>query len=198
MIDSFPAHLLWSHVTHGAHDCPRVCGAGLGCVTIRLLGWRLHKLGKAEIKDLDPAVFGNEQILRFQVAMNNSLLMGGCQCMSYLHGVACGLADGDGAMPQLFSKCFAFQQLGDKIWRAFKSTKPVHRQYVWMIECCGCLRLLGKTAQPVRVPRNKGRQDFDCHIPLQKRVASAVYLAHAARTQEAENLISIDLYSRCE
>ena len=29
-------------------------------------------------------------------------------------------------------------------------------------------------------------------------IASAVYLAHAACTQEAENLISIDLCSRCE
>ena len=130
--------------------------------------------------------------------VRTSLANSGCQCMSYLHGVACGLAGRDGAMPQLFPKCFAFEQLGDEIRQAFKSTKPVHSQYVWMIECCGCLRLLGKTAQPVGVPRNKGWQDFDGHIPLQNRVTSAVYLAHAARTQEAENLISIDLYSRRE
>ena len=71
VIDLVPAHLLRSHVPDRPDD-----GAGLGGrrdLTLRQPGGLRHQLGDAEVEDLEHAVLGDEQVLRFYVAVDHSL-----------------------------------------------------------------------------------------------------------------------------
>src|SRR6516164_2328043 len=74
------AHLLRRHVTHGSQHMPRV-------------GYLLHRrgraafacdrieLGQAEVEKLYSAIFGEEYVLRLEIAMNNSRSVGRRQAL---------------------------------------------------------------------------------------------------------------------
>ena len=53
----------------------------------------MHELGQAKVKDLDAPVFGDEEVLRFEVAMDDALLVRCRQAMSDLNPEVDGLAD---------------------------------------------------------------------------------------------------------
>jgi hypothetical protein len=69
MVDCLAAHLLGRHVSGSAHH---QAGIGLvghgrrGGVWLRLV---LHQFREAEVQNLNAAVFGDEQVLRLEVAI---------------------------------------------------------------------------------------------------------------------------------
>ena len=65
-----------------------------------------------------------------------------------------------------------------------------------MVQGSGRLRLLLKAVQPVRIARHKGWQDFDRDFAPQSRIAGAIYFAHSAGAQQADNFVSIQLRTR--
>src|SRR5450631_2551944 len=69
----------------------------------------------------------------------------------------------------------------------------MHSKDVGMVESRGCLCLLLKTSEPVRILRDEGWQDLDRHLALERWIAGAIDLAHSACTQQAENFIAIQL-----
>ena len=104
MVGLLTAHLLGCHVPHCAHDhagfgerlwidggCRRVLQ---GCPfwapflggKARPYGTR-HQFCQAEVQNLDSTIVGKEQILRFQIAMHNTFVMGRRQAMRELDGV---------------------------------------------------------------------------------------------------------------
>jgi hypothetical protein len=75
MVNSVAAHLLGSHVAHGAHDNSRtrVMREYWSGLIGDLLGF--DKLGEAEVQNPNAAIFCDEQILRLEVTMNDTLLV---------------------------------------------------------------------------------------------------------------------------
>ncbi len=70
-------HLLRGHVVSGAHDLP---GAGQR-VLDRLAA---QKLGNAEVGDFHPATLIQENVLRFDVAVDDALIVGELQSVANL------------------------------------------------------------------------------------------------------------------
>ena len=68
----------------------------------------------------------------------------------------------------------------------------VNRKNIRMIQR-GCrTRLLLEPVQPFRFCRRQSRQNLDGNIPIQARVAGAIYLAHAASPYQRDNLVVIN------
>jgi hypothetical protein len=91
VIDVLPAHLLRGHVGHGAHDHARLRGAGHGRTCGGLPRWA-QQLGQTEVENLDAAVAGDEEVLGFEVAVDDALLVGGGQARDHLDRQLDGLA----------------------------------------------------------------------------------------------------------
>jgi hypothetical protein len=93
LIGNLAAYLLGGHVACRAHHQTGIShhlhGGGLGS-RVALLG--VGQLGQAEVQDLHAAIFRHKDVFRFQVAMNDALVVGGRQTARDLQGVVDRLA----------------------------------------------------------------------------------------------------------
>src|SRR5215471_13679192 len=60
------------------------------------------------------------------------------------------------------------------------STHAVDREYVWVIQRTRSLRFLLESLQTIRILRIGCRQDFDCNVAIESRIARQVHFAHPA------------------
>ncbi len=112
--------------------------ASVPWVTVRnevcTLGSALNQFGQAEVQDLDPPVFREEQILRLEVAMNDPFFVGRGQAMCDLQGVIQSLAYRERSAAQALPQCLSLQQLGDHVRRALARANVEYRQNVGMVQ----------------------------------------------------------------
>jgi hypothetical protein len=98
---------------------------------------RQRELGQAEVKNLDPSIFGEEQVVRFQVTMDDAFLVRCCQPARDLLGKFNRLAYRHGTGAQTIPKRLAFQKLGHDIGRALVLAEVVNGQNVGMVQSGG-------------------------------------------------------------
>ena len=91
-IDRLSANLLRRHIARRPHHHPCRGVRTRQSNFVRIRPHLLRQLRQPEVENLDPAILGNENILRFQVAMNDPLFVGRSQSLSDLHPVLDGLA----------------------------------------------------------------------------------------------------------
>jgi len=112
-IGRLAAHLLGRHVTCRPHDDARrrVLGGESDFVgsAVRIRARLLYQLRQTEIEDLDAAVFSDENVLGFQVAVDDSLFVRGRQSVRDLDSVVDGLALRQSAAIERGAQAFAFQ-----------------------------------------------------------------------------------------
>src|SRR6266699_836996 len=90
-----PPHLFRRHVPDGSEDSARLClrtGFAGSAFWPKLV--RRRQLGQTEVENLQLSILGDEQILRFQIAMNDVRIVGGGQTACRLDGVIQRLASG--------------------------------------------------------------------------------------------------------
>src|ERR1700731_3150652 len=109
MVGRLAAYLLGGHVSGCAHHRAWVGVDGLSRLIATGLGWPLRELGKTEIQNFDPAIFGDEQILWLQIAMNDALLMSYGQSMRDLNSCVNGFFHGQRAAIHLVAQRVAFE-----------------------------------------------------------------------------------------
>jgi hypothetical protein len=107
--------LLGGHVARGPQDDPRLRVGGrshdVGEEVRPPFRSRLgpHELGQPEVEDLDPPVPGHEHVFRLEVAVHDSLLVGGGEPVGDLDRVVHRLAHWQGGRPQPLAKSAALQ-----------------------------------------------------------------------------------------
>ena len=131
MVGRLSPHLLRRHVAHRAHHHSRFRPLGERQRAVLRTGLRLRQLRQSEVQNLHPPVLGDEQVLRFQIAMDNAFLMRRGQPARNLHSVINRLAHRQTAPLDLLPQRFAFQQLRDQIRRAFVCAHLNTRPECW-------------------------------------------------------------------
>ena len=152
-------------------------------------GVGLRQFGEAEVENFYAAIFGDEQILGLEVAMDDAFFVGGGESVRDLHGVVESFAQGQRSAAQAVAQGLAFEQFGDDVGRAFVRADVEYGKDVGMIQGGGGQGLLLEAAQAVGVERERLRQDFDRNVALKARVAGAIDLAHASCAEQGNDFV---------
>ena len=111
LVGGLSSHLFRRHVTDRSQHLTRISSLLHGeSGGVSSCGLDLRQFGQAEVEDLDPCIPGDEQVFRFEVAMNDSFVVRCRQAVRDLHSVLNRLAQRYRASAETFAQSFAFQQ----------------------------------------------------------------------------------------
>src|SRR3989442_655621 len=112
MIGFVPAHLLGRHVSDRAHH-----RSGIGDLFPRIdfrtdtFASLWPQLRQAKVENLHPAISGDEEIFRLEIAMSDPSFMRCGQTLSNLLGIVERLALGKRTIVELLAQLVTFEQL---------------------------------------------------------------------------------------
>jgi hypothetical protein len=190
-IDGEPAHLLGRHVAGRAHHHAGLRREHFGgrAGRVRTGGLRRQQFGEAEIQDFQPAVFGEEEVLGFQVPVYDALGMSRGEPAGGLHRVVNRFTRRDGSPAQAVAQCFAFEQFFDDVDRPVFATDIVNGDDIRVVQRARGAGLLLEARAALGIEPESAGQDFDGDVAAQARIARAVDLAHPAGAHRRQNLI---------
>ena len=168
--------------------CPRTCSGRHGGRLGELAAGDAH-LRQAEVEDLDAPVPGHEEVLRFQVTVHDSLLVGGREALRDLDRVFDGLPGRKRPGGQALSQRLAVEKLGHRVHHGALAAEVMERKDVGVREGGDSARLPFEAFERVRVGIELLGQDLDGHLAAEPRVPRAVDLPHAARAERGDDLV---------
>jgi hypothetical protein len=182
-------NLLGRHVAHGAQD-----RAGGGLVLGRLQGRvgaaaKTRLLHEAEIEQLHASLARDEDVLRFQVAVDDAFLVGCGQPLGHLHGELDRLACGKRAVLEPLAQRLPFEELHDGVRGGAVPPEVVDGKDVRMRELGDRARLALEACERLGVVGQLGGEDLDRDVAIEFRVARLVDLAHAAGPERGEDFV---------
>ena len=187
MVDAKAARLFGRHVPDGPHHRR----SRLAVDRDRLGGARqvpAKEFCEAEVENLDPAVRRDEQVFGFDVPMHDAVFVAGRETTGDLDGIVSGLAGRQRPPAHPFPERLAFEEFGDDVRPRALDADVMHGQDVRMIQAAGGSRFLLEPAAPIRIRRERRREDFECDVALQLMIAGPVHFTHAPGAERAENL----------
>ena len=154
------------------------------------------QLRQAEVQDLDPAVAGDEQIGRLDVAVHDAAFVRRGEPAGNLDRIVDHRARRQRPPVHPLAKRLADEQLGDDPGGAVVHADVVDRDDIRVIQAARRASFLFEPALAIGIARECRRQDLDRDLALQLRVARAIDLAHAADAEASEDLESADAIAR--
>src|SRR5262245_10943501 len=193
MIRLLASHLLRRHVTHRAHNHARIGDTFLrGRVLVYAAILMRAEFRQAEVENLHPPIFRDEQVLRLQVTMDDAFGVSGGQSLGDLPRKIHRFSWSDCALLYQLAQLFALEQFGDDIGRAFMRADVVNREDVRVAERRGGAGFLFEAAQTISIPGELVRQHFDSDLATESRVFGQIDLAHSACAELRNNFIMVD------
>jgi hypothetical protein len=108
-VERLAPDLLRRHVSRRSHHQARFCAAVGGSHQVFRTRIHLGEFGQPEVENLQPPIFRDEQVLRLQVAVQNSFFVRCRQPVGHLHGIVKRLALGNRPALEPVAQGFAFQ-----------------------------------------------------------------------------------------
>ena len=185
------ADLLGRHVTSGAEHDTRVglrrrrrqCGRDRHC------GRGLRQLRKTEIENLHPSIGGDENVLRLQVAVNNSSFMRCGQSASDVHSVLDGPACWQRPSGETVSQRLTIEQFGDDEWEAVVMADIEDGDDVGMAQRRSGTSLLLESRQAFGIRGERARQNLDGDVTSEAGIAALVDLSHPAAAEQRRDFV---------
>ena len=144
---------------------------------------------ETEVQDLHAAIGGDEDILRFQIAMDDPLLVCGGQTICDISADLQHLPDRQGAVFQPRAKRLALEQLHDGVRSAFVLPEVVDGEDVGMRQRGDGAGLAFEARARGLVRGEARRQDLDSHGASELGIGGAIDFTHAARTEQPDDLV---------
>ncbi len=154
-------------------------------------------LREAEVEDLHHAIRRDRDVGGLQVAVDNSFFVGDVEGLGDLPRDAQRVTNGQPRALRPLTRNIReglrerlpVHELENQEPDAFGFLEAVDRADVRMIQRGEHPRLPLEAREPLGVARERVRQELDRDIALELRVARAVHLTHAARTEQGLHLI---------
>src|SRR5262249_23094477 len=182
-----PAYLLRGHVADGTKDSARV-GLRDGRGRHSCDRWTHSLTRKAEVKDLHVTIADDEDVLRLQVAVDETAVVRRRKAARNLYAVLHGLAERQPPTRKPRTECFAFEQFHHGEGHAVRLPEIVDADDVRVRERGHGLRLALESCQSVW-QRRRRRENFDSDVAIQLRIAGAINFAHPAGTNGGDDLV---------
>jgi hypothetical protein len=154
--------------------------------------------GDPEVQDLGPAVVGQEDVVRLDIAVDDPARVGGREAVGDLGGDVDRLLGRERPAPQSLGERFALQKLRHGPRDRAKRARIVDRKDVRVIEGGDSPRFAVETREAVGVVRRRVREHLEGNLSTEAVVSSAIELAHASPRQGSEDLVGPDLLSGFE
>jgi len=196
-VHGLPARLLRRHVGGGAKDdagararvrqrrgLREIDGGGPA-----LRGFARPGLREAEIQHLDLAVGRQLDVRRFQVAVDDALLVGFLQGLGDLLGDLDGLPHGEGAAGEALREVLALDKLENQEPPPVVLLEAVDLGDVGVVEGGEEAGLALEASQALRVRREGPGKHLDRHLAAEGRVLGAVDLTHATGAEAPADAI---------
>src|SRR5262245_14665795 len=183
-VERFSGGLLRRHIRDAADkkSRPRASRRKRRVVVFR----GLRQLGQTEVGEFGVAVFGDKDIGRLDVAMQDADIVSGGQSVrdadEQLHDLPPAASLRIGPVAQRA----AIDEFRDEILLTLKFAHVVDRKDMRMVEKGRHLRLTLKPAARARVRQFSGKK-LDRHRPVELGVACTIHLAHAALTEKSDD-----------
>jgi hypothetical protein len=190
------AHLLRRHVPNRPEDRPRFCPARDRRGIVR--GEHNLLARQAEVEDLDAAVSSDEQVVGFEIAMDDASFVRGAEAVGDLNGVIDGLPGRQRTVRQQPAQRLAVEQFHDGVCDAVRAAEVKDREDIRVRSCSEGLGFPFKPFEGATITREMLREHLHSHIPIQLCVARTVDLAHAAGAERAKDFIRAKPGSGCE
>jgi hypothetical protein len=150
---------------------------------------RFECLRQTEIEHLHGAIGPHLDVRGLQIAMNNALLVRRSQRFSNLLRDRNAFVERHRALGNAICKRRPFDELHDQSPGAVRFFKAVNCRDVGMIQRCENLGFTLEARRSLGVTCERLAQDLQRDIALEPRVTRAIHLAHAARSEQADDLI---------
>ena len=128
--------------------------------------------------------------------MDDVVLVRRVECVGNLSRDVQRLVERNRALGDAIRERRTVHQFHDERAYAIGLFEAVDRRDIGMVERGEDVRLTLEARQSVGVQRERIRQDLDCHVTLQLRVACAIHFAHAAGAKQTGDLIRTEAAAR--
>jgi hypothetical protein len=192
LVDHFAAGLLRAHVRGRAHDhsgASRRNAHRGGIAGIHFLLLAVFHRGEAKIENFYDVVGSNQDIGRLQIAVHDSFLVRGFERGGdLLRVIQCGLKrqrtfDRRAGNQLHHQRAHAGRGAGLRFFNA------VNLRDVGMIQRSQHFGFALETRQPLRIARQRVRQNLDRHRAIQFHIARAIHFAHAPGAERRLDLV---------
>src|SRR5262245_7024525 len=147
MIYCTALQLLGRHVTHCSHHNAGICiYATSWDVCLLLIAIGLSEFCEPEVENLHSSIISDEDVVGFQIAVNDSLLVCCGEAICKLQRIIKRASLGQWRTSDPLAQRLAFQQFGNDVGRPIVHVDVVNYENVWVIECARGTSLLLKSA----------------------------------------------------
>ena len=155
---------------------------------------RLQQLGDAEVEELHRAIGGDENVVGFEIAMDDQMLMRVAHGRTHIAKQPQALANGQFPLLAIPVERFALDQIHDQIGKPFLCGAAVDQPSdVRVIELRENLPLRAHPLQDEARRVARGHQlDGDFFFVLRIDAPGAIHLAHATGADQREDLVRAD------
>ena len=153
----------------------------------------MRNFGDAEIQDLYGALRLQEDVLRFDVAMNDVVFVGSSHRLEELMGDRQRFVDGHDTAAILLeqrAQRAPFDELHGEIEVAISLATAIHPDDVVVIEFGGKARLAKKAFGGTRF--TVGRHDFESHVALEHFIPGSVDRPHSSTADDVRDAIVVE------
>ena len=157
---------------------------------------RLAPLGQAEVEDLEPAILGEEQVLRLEVTVDEPARVGGGETAAHLHRQLHCLAGRKRAVLQPLAQRLALEQFEDDLSGPVLGTVVVDGEDVGMIQGGNRPGLLLEAVEAVEAWIAVGGDDLDRDVAAEAGVSGTVNLAHPSRPERGQKFVWTETAAR--
>ena len=134
-----------------------------------------------------------EQVLRLQVPVHDSLAMGSGESLCNLYRPAQHLARRRSPVDQHFAQRLPLEELRNDIGCPVVGSNVVDGEDVGMVQGAGGSGFPLEPTQPIRVRGHRIGQHLDRHLAPDSGIARPVHLSHSARSERRKNLVASEL-----
>ncbi|MBK9376637.1 MAG: hypothetical protein IPN03_23695 [Holophagales bacterium] len=153
---------------------------------------RVHRLGEAEVEDLDRSLRCELDVGGLEVTVDDPLVVGRFQRLGDLPGDGYGLFEGDGTALHPLGEVFALDELHDEGANAAGLLEAVDRGDVGVLELGQDLRLAFEAGETIGVPGERLGEDLDRDLAPQLRIGRPVDDPHPALAERGGDLVGAD------
>jgi len=161
----------------------------------RRISGRRHLLRQSEIEDLDPTVPGDEEVRRFQIAMDDAFPVRRREPGGDLYREVERLLRRKGSFPDPIGERLTIEELRHEIIDSLVAADVVNGEYVGVVEPPCRLGFVAESLEALGIPIELRRENLEGDVSIQTLISSEIDFTHPTGADRRHDLETAELCS---